>query len=106
MSTVDLGSRQGQAEGAERWVVSALPVDLHMQCGGKYLGSSSRQPAVIFGRPPPSWIFGRPRLGGLLSRWVTLLPLSCSQALRMQSLCFTVSSALLMVFNEIGLILV
>ena len=105
MSTADLGCRQGQAEGAERWVVSALPVDLHMQRGGKYLGSSSK----AAGRDiwaPPSWIFGRPRLGGLLSRWVTLLPLSCSQALRMQSLCFTVSSALLMVFNEIGLILV
>ena len=56
MSTVDLGSRQGQAEGAERWVVSALPVDLHMQCGGKYLGSSSRQPAVIFGRPPLGYL--------------------------------------------------
>ena len=55
---------------------------------------------------PPSWIFGRPPLGGLLSRWVTLLPLSCSQALRMQSLCFTVSSALLMVYNDIDLILV
>ena len=49
---------------------------------------------------PPSWIFGRPPLGGLLSRWVTLLPLSCSQALRMQSSCFTVSSALLIIFNE------
>ena len=56
MSTVDLDSKQGQAEGAERWLASALPVDLHMQRGGKYLGSSSRQPAVIFGRPPLGYL--------------------------------------------------